>query len=94
MDQNDSLFKGSAAAGGFPGSPALHIPLADIRALLRLARWASSGDNTQPFTFEWDGLRLSILFNPSGEPTLLDVEGATTHIAVGMLVSKKTFTYL
>jgi hypothetical protein len=55
--------------------------------ILDLARWAPSGDNTQPWRFEIiDGSRIAIHGYDTREHVLYDFDGRPSHMAHGALV--------
>lgn len=58
-----------------------------LRKILDLARWAPSGDNTQPWRFEIvDGLTVRIHGFDTRNEILYDFEGHASHIAHGALL--------
>jgi hypothetical protein len=55
--------------------------------ILDLARWAPSGDNTQPWRFEIiDGSRIAIHGYDTREHVLYDFDGRPSHMAHGALI--------
>ena len=58
-----------------------------LTQILELARWAPSGDNTQPWRFEVvDDAHLRVLGNDTRDRILYDFEGHASHIAHGALL--------
>jgi nitroreductase len=59
----------------------------DIEKILDLARWAPSGDNTQPWRFEVvDDHRFVIQGNDTRDWCVYDLDGRASQIALGALV--------
>jgi hypothetical protein len=56
-----------------------------IAEILALSR-APSGDNCQPWKFEWDGVRLNIYHDQVRAAHPLDPEGIASQIALGCLI--------
>lgn len=58
-----------------------------LRQILDLARWAPSGDNTQPWRFEIiDDTHLRVFGHDTRDHILYDYEGHASHIAHGALL--------
>jgi hypothetical protein len=57
-----------------------------IRSILNLAVRAPSGDNVQPWRFEWDGEALTVIFRPSLAHHVLDAGHSASGIALGCLL--------
>lgn len=67
------------AAPGLPGSP--------MREILELARWAPSGDNTQPWWFEpLADDRLRVHGFDTREHCVYDLDGRASRISIGALI--------
>ena len=62
------------------------LTLDQIESVLRLAARAPSGDNTQPWSFLWDGRLLTVLFHPSRARHVLDAGMSAAEIALGCLL--------
>jgi hypothetical protein len=58
----------------------------ELRAILEKAIWAPSGDNCQPWHFEWDGKMLTIKHDASRALHPLDPQGVASTIAFGCLL--------
>lgn len=59
----------------------------ELRAILDLARWAPSGDNTQPWRFEpLDPLRFAIHGHDTRDWCVYDLDGSASQIALGALM--------
>lgn len=58
-----------------------------IKGIVECARWAPSGDNVQPFTFEWNGKFLSVREDVGRSRSFLNVGNAASHIALGMCLT-------
>jgi hypothetical protein len=65
-------------AGGIFPSPS------QIQAIVEFARWAPSGDNVQPFTFDWNGKVLLVLEERARSRAFLNVGNAASLMALGM----------
>ena len=63
-----------------------NLTLDQIKSVLRLAARAPSGDNTQPWSFEWNGHVLTVLFHPSRAHHVLDAGFSAAEIALGCLL--------
>ena len=60
---------------------------ADIRHILDLARWAPSGDNTQPWRFQiLANDRVAVHAFDTRDECVYDMDGHASHIAVGTLL--------
>lgn len=72
------------ARAGNATQPPIPQPVADI---LELARWAPSGDNTQPWRFEvLDARRLIVHGHDTREHCVYDLDGHPSQIAHGALL--------
>ena len=60
--------------------------VAELRTILSLASRAPTGDNTQPWTFVWNGSLLEIAFDPVRAHHILDYSRSTSLIALGCLI--------
>lgn len=59
----------------------------ELRAILDLARWAPSGDNTQPWRFEvLDSRRFAIHGQDTRDWCVYDLDGSASQIALGALM--------
>lgn len=59
----------------------------ELRAILDLARWAPSGDNTQPWRFEiLDQRRFAIHGHDTRDWCVYDLDGSASQIALGALM--------
>lgn len=59
----------------------------DLRAVLELARWAPSGDNTQPWRFEILGARRFVIHgHDTRDWCVYDLDGSASQIAIGALM--------
>jgi molybdopterin/thiamine biosynthesis adenylyltransferase/nitroreductase len=62
-------------------------PTTDLERVLDLARWAPSGDNTQPWTFETDDSdRVVVRGRETGLDGVYDLDGRARWIALGALL--------
>ncbi|MCF6356130.1 MAG: nitroreductase family protein [Candidatus Polarisedimenticolaceae bacterium] len=69
----------------------LNKPETTIHKILDLARWAPSGDNTQPWRFEIiDDHNFIIHGRYIGENCVYDLEGDASEIALGILIETLT----
>lgn len=57
-----------------------------IRSVVTAAARAPSGDNTQPWTFSWDGRALTVLFDPSRAHHVLDAGLSAAKISLGCVL--------
>ena len=57
-----------------------------LNQILEKAIWAPSGDNCQPWTFEWDGKTLKIFHNAQRALHPLNANGISSLISLGCLV--------
>ncbi len=55
-----------------------------IKNIVEFARLAPSGDNVQPFTFEWNGQELFVRDEPSRSRAIMNVANVASHMALGM----------
>ena len=59
----------------------------DLEQVLDLARWAPSGDNTQPWLFETDGPdRIVVRGRETGRDGVYDLDGRARFLALGALL--------
>lgn len=59
----------------------------ELRAVLELARWAPSGDNTQPWRFEILGARRFVIHgHDTRDWCVYDLDGRASQIAIGALM--------
>jgi hypothetical protein len=58
----------------------------ELRHILEKAIWAPSGDNCQPWTFEWDGETLRIFHDSQRAKHPLNPRGYASFIALGCLL--------
>ncbi len=63
------------------------IALSDITALVDAGLCAPSGDNCQPWAFEWAAQTLRVRFEPHRAESLYDVRQAASWIALGALLA-------
>ncbi|HPF58802.1 MAG TPA: ThiF family adenylyltransferase [Candidatus Competibacteraceae bacterium] len=67
--------------------PASETPLTPIEQILDLARWAPSGDNTQPWRFEIPGERCLVVHGfDTREHVIYDLQGRASQLALGGLL--------
>lgn len=77
----------SAKLKGSPISEAGNIPETPIERILDLARWAPSGDNTQPWRFEIiNDRKIYVHAHDTREWCVYDLDGRASQIAVGSLL--------
>ena len=57
-----------------------------LKSVLHLAARAPGGDNTQPWTFSWNGNVLTILFDPARARHVLDAGLSAAKISLGCLL--------
>ena len=57
-----------------------------IRSVVTAAARAPSGDNTQPWTFSWDGSVLTVWFDPSKARHVLDAGLSAAKISLGCVL--------
>jgi molybdopterin/thiamine biosynthesis adenylyltransferase len=75
-----------ASAGGRQAAAPL-APRTEIERILDLARWAPSGDNTQPWTFETDGSdRVVVRGRETGKDGVYDLDFRSRQLALGALL--------
>ncbi|MAT64963.1 MAG: thiamine biosynthesis protein ThiF [Gammaproteobacteria bacterium] len=71
-----------------PSPPAAAPPEATLERVLDLARWAPSGDNTQPWRFErLDDTRFIIQGHDTRAHCVYDLNGHASQLAVGTLLA-------
>lgn len=58
----------------------------ELRVILEKAIWAPSGDNCQPWLFDWNGEVLNVLHDANRAQHPLDPQGAASNIAMGCLI--------
>jgi hypothetical protein len=68
---------------GGKGSPSPR----QIETMVEFARWAPSGDNVQPFTFDWNGKVLLVQEEQARSRAFMNVGNATSTMALGMCLS-------
>ncbi|CAN5393651.1 nitroreductase family protein [soil metagenome] len=69
----------------FPAPPSVH--LRPIEQILDLARWAPSGDNTQPWRFEIvDDLHVVVHGFDTRDHCVYDLDGHPSQISIGALI--------
>ena len=61
------------------------ITTEQLKALVALAARAPSGDNTQPWTFSWDGQILTVIFDPTKAHHVLDAGMSAPKISLGCI---------
>lgn len=67
--------------------PEIHNPKSPLHAILEAARWAPSGDNTQPWRFEIvNDRRIIIHGRDTRDHCVYDLTGAASQIALGALI--------
>jgi molybdopterin/thiamine biosynthesis adenylyltransferase len=68
-----------------------HIPgqptAAQITAIVDSARWAPSGDNVQPFSFQWDGTTLFVNEEENRSKAFINVGNVASQMALGMCLA-------
>ncbi len=57
-----------------------------IEAIVQAALTAPSGDNCQPFTFEWDGFQFSIIHQPEIAQHFMNPHFVASIITLGMMI--------
>ena len=57
-----------------------------IKSIVAAAARAPTGDNTQPWTFSWDGRILTVWFDPSKARHVLDAGLSATKISLGCVL--------
>src|SRR5581483_10704353 len=57
-----------------------------LRRVVTLAARAPSGDNTQPWTFSWDGQILTVIFHPGKARHVLDAGLSGAKISLGCVI--------
>ncbi len=58
-----------------------------VREILALARWAPSGDNTQPWRFEWiDEWRVRVYGFDTREHCVYDLDGRPSRLSIGAML--------
>ena len=62
------------------------ITTEQLKSLVALAARAPSGDNTQPWTFSWDGQILTVDFDPTKAHHVLDVGMSAAKISLGCVI--------
>lgn len=63
-----------------------NITTEQLKSLVALAARAPSGDNTQPWTFSWDGQILTVLFDPTKAHHVLDAGMSAAKISLGCVI--------
>lgn len=66
------------------GAPA--VSLQALSAIVEAAACAPSGDNCQPWRFQWDGKALRIVFVPERAESFYDVENTASWVSLGTLL--------
>ncbi|MBL8023008.1 MAG: ThiF family adenylyltransferase [Elusimicrobia bacterium] len=66
-----------------PGQP----NVAQVTAMVDSARWAPSGDNVQPFSFEWDGKTLFVNEEVNRSQAFINVGNVASQMALGMCLT-------
>lgn len=61
-------------------------PIEQIESIVAAAARAPSGDNTQPWTFSWDGSILTVFFDPSKAHHVLDAGLSAAEISLGCVL--------
>lgn len=83
-DQSNQVLEGNTILPPhIPGQP---TP-AQIIALVDSARWAPSGDNVQPFSFQWDGTTLFVNEEENRSQAFINVGNVASQIALGMCLA-------
>jgi hypothetical protein len=62
------------------------ITIEQLKSLVALAARAPSGDNTQPWTFSWDGRILTVFFDPTKAHHVLDAGLSAPTISLGAVM--------
>jgi hypothetical protein len=62
------------------------ITTEQLKSVVTLAARAPSGDNTQPWTFAWNGQTLTVLFDPSKARHVLDAGLSAAKISLGCVI--------
>ncbi len=57
-----------------------------LKSIVALAARAPSGDNTQPWSFSWNGRILTVLFDPTKARHVLDVGFSAAKISLGCVI--------
>ncbi len=79
------------AADRAPSAPPSAPRLSATERILNLARWAPSGDNTQPWRFEIRDPRHVVIHGfDTRDHVVYDLEGHASHIALGALLETLT----
>ena len=61
--------------------------MSDALAVLELARWAPSGDNSQPWRFSVDGQdRITVYGHDTRAHCVYDLDGRPSQISLGALI--------
>lgn len=85
-----------------PAPKPIHSPTSDIEKILDLARWAPSGDNSQPWRFhvEGDKVRVEVRVEPdniyefnNGQPTLIAAGGLIETMRIAASAFGRTLSY-
>jgi hypothetical protein len=72
---------------GQAAAPVLDAPLTPMEQVLDLARWAPSGDNTQPWRFEIRGERHLVIHGfDTRDQVVYDLQGRASQLALGGLL--------
>lgn len=61
--------------------------MAQITAIVDGARWAPSGDNVQPFSFQWDGKTLFIQEDAGRSRAFINTGNVASQMALGMCLA-------
>jgi len=63
------------------------VPRTDVELIVRAGQHAPSGDNCQPWRFEWDEDSLGIVFVSERADSLYDVEQTASWVALGAVLT-------
>lgn len=62
-----------------------------LETILSYGVMAPSGDNSQPWSFVWDGKELEIYAHPEYDSPILNTDNCGTYMAIGALVTNITY---
>lgn len=76
-----------ALSSKFPPHQSGQPTVAQITAIVDGARWAPSGDNVQPFSFQWDGTTLLIYEDAKRSHAFINTGNTASQMALGMCLA-------
>ena len=83
----DAASRPAGVSGAAPTGGLLHKLDPTLASILELARWAPSGDNTQPWRFELlDARRLVVHGHDTRDHCVYDLDGHPSQISIGALL--------